>query len=185
MYLPIEFVWHDDFAKFYFPVRVLYYYWAMQLKKFFYYTPFCFTTGAIIASGLGYNGKNKDTNQDKWDKIISVYIWELETSTSPLDMLRYWNHMVHLWLKYYIYGRLVEPGKRPKQWHNMATFVVSAFWHGFYPFYYLMFFIAALLSEVAKDIYKARVFFRFIPAALRPIVANLISMVAMDYLGIL
>ena len=191
IYIPIEFCWDDGYTALNLPQRVAYYYFSMQLKKFFYYNPFSFTTGAIIASGLGYNGvkeqeiKGKKVEEHRWDKIISVYIWELETSTSPIDMLRYWNHQVHLWLKFYIYERLITPGQKPKGYENMATFIVSAFWHGFYPFYYIMFFIAALLSEVAKDLYKARAVFSFVPAAIAPLVANLVSMVAMDYCGTL
>lgn len=68
---------------------------------------------------------------------------------------------------------------------NMATFIVSAFWHGFYPFYYVMFFLAAILSEVAKDIFKARILFRFIPSSLRPFIANFLSFLCMNYFGIL
>jgi len=67
----------------------------------------------------------------------------------------------------------------------MSTFIVSAFWHGFYPFYYVLFFFAALFSEVAKDMYKARIIFRPIPAFIRPFLANITVMVLMDYFGIL
>jgi len=100
-------------------------------------------------------------------------------------MLRFWNHQVHLWLKFYIMARLTPAGKRPGMFENMATFIISAFWHGFYPFYYVMFFFAAILSEVAKDIFKARILFGFIPSALRPIIANFLSFLCMNYLGIL
>lgn len=68
---------------------------------------------------------------------------------------------------------------------NMVTFLVSAFWHGFYPFYYVMFFFAAILSEVAKDVFKARILFSFIPGFLRPIIANQLSMLSLNYFGIL
>lgn len=67
----------------------------------------------------------------------------------------------------------------------MATFIVSAFWHGFYPFYYVMFFLAAILSEVAKDIFKARILFSFIPGFGRQILGNIFSMLCMNYFGIL
>jgi hypothetical protein len=71
-------------------MRMFYYFVAMSFKRFFYYNPFSMTTGAIIASGLGYNGKQK--GQDQWDKIVGVYIWEVETASSPIEMLRFWNH---------------------------------------------------------------------------------------------
>lgn len=82
-------------------------------------------------------------------------------------------------------ARLVKPGQRPGAFENMMTFLVSAFWHGFYPFYYVMFFFAGILSEVAKDIFKARILFSFIPAPARPWVGNFLSMLCLNYFGIL
>ena len=68
---------------------------------------------------------------------------------------------------------------------NMVVFLVSAFWHGFYPFYYVMFFMAAVLVEVAKDIFKARSLFSFLPPIMRHILGNIFSMICMNYFGIL
>ena len=68
--------------------------------------------------------------------------------------------------------------------NNMAVFVTSAFWHGFYPFYYIMFVFSAILSELAKDIYRSRIFFRWIPTPLNSIIANFLSMLMMNFMGI-
>jgi lysophospholipid acyltransferase len=68
--------------------------------------------------------------------------------------------------------------------NNMAVFVTSAFWHGFYPFYYIMFVASAILSELAKDIYRSRIFFRWIPYPLNSIIANFLSMLMMNFMGI-
>jgi lysophospholipid acyltransferase len=68
--------------------------------------------------------------------------------------------------------------------NNMAVFVTSAFWHGFYPFYYIMFVFSAILSELAKDIYRSRIFFRWIPSPLNSIIANFLSMLMMNFMGI-
>jgi len=114
-----------------------------------------------------------------------VYIWEIETAASPIEMLRFWNHQVHLWLKFYIMARVTPTGKRPGLFENMITFLVSALWHGFYPFYYIMFFLAAILSEVAKDVFKARSLFGFIPGPMRHILGNFFSFLCMNYFGIL
>ena len=67
----------------------------------------------------------------------------------------------------------------------MATFLVSAFWHGFHPFTYACFFVAAICVEVAKDLYKARIIFSFIPSVIRPLIANFLTMLALNYLGTL
>jgi len=89
-----------------------------------------------------------------------------------------------LWLKYYIQERLVKPGERAGFGVTLTVFAVSAFWHGFYPSYYVMFFFAALLSEVNKDLFKAQIIFRNIPNILKPILANQAGFLSMNYLGI-
>ncbi len=152
-YYWVEFCFTSEFGQISFLNRVWYFYVAMSLKKFFYYGPFSFTTGAIQASGLGFSSNGK------WDTVMGVYIWEVETADSVMTMLRAWNHQVHLWLKFYIQFRIVEKGKSPTTLQTIIVFVVSAFWHGFYPSYYVMFTVAAILSEVSKDIFRARVLF--------------------------
>jgi hypothetical protein len=67
----------------------------------------------------------------------------------------------------------------------MATFVVSAFWHGFYPSYYVMFVFAAVLSEINKDIFKSKVIFnQYIPPVARSFAGHVGNMLAMNYFGI-
>ena len=81
--------------------RIVFYYVAMTGKRFFYYTPFMISNGAMIACGLSYNGKD-ETSTDKWDKIVGVYLMGVETADSCMSMLQCWNHQVHLWLKFYV-----------------------------------------------------------------------------------
>mmetsp|Transcript_38321 Transcript_38321/g.36676 ORF Transcript_38321/g.36676 Transcript_38321/m.36676 type:complete len:126 (+) Transcript_38321:1040-1417(+) len=66
----------------------------------------------------------------------------------------------------------------------MAVFAVSAFWHGFYPFYYVMLLFCALLSELSKELYRARYLFRHIPYPISSILAHVISMIFMNFWGI-
>jgi hypothetical protein len=67
----------------------------------------------------------------------------------------------------------------------MATFMVSAFWHGFYPSYYFCFFFAAFLSEVTKDIFKSQILFhKFIPKFARLPIAHVSTMFVMNYVGV-
>jgi len=46
-YFSIEYIYDSDFANHTFLYKVFYYYTAMTIKRFFYYGPFMFTTGAI------------------------------------------------------------------------------------------------------------------------------------------
>ena len=100
-------------------------------------------------------------------------------------MIRYWNHQVHLWLKFYIMERLTPEGKRPGTFENMFTYMVSALWHGFYPCYYVMFFFNGLLGEVCKDLYRARTLFSFIPGIVQTILANQLSFILLNYNGVI
>ena len=55
---------------------------AMSNQRFLYYVPWCITDGATIASGLGYNGKDQKTGRDLWDRVVNVYILEVELGLS-------------------------------------------------------------------------------------------------------
>jgi len=84
-------------------------------QRFFYYSPFTATTGAIVASGFGYNGmkkaESKEAEEDHtWDKVVGVYWMECETVVSPIEIFRYWNYQVHVWMKQYVALRLAPPG---------------------------------------------------------------------------
>lgn len=138
----------------------------------------------MISSGLGYAGKDEKTGKEKFDKIYSIRVLDVEFGLSPQLMMVQWNHQIHLWLKYYIYNRTLVPGKRPGLMNNMAVFITSAFWHGFYPCYYMIFFFAAILSELAKDIYRSRILFRWIPHPLSSILASFLSMLMMNFIGV-
>lgn len=159
MHMPMEYMYTAEYGQHTIPFRYAYFMLSGYGLRFFYYGPFNFTTGAIQASGLGYNGKDEKTGKAKWDKIIGVYVWKLETSASCLEMLRYWNHQVHIWLKNYVNDRLSTPGQRAPAWVAYVTMMVSAFWHGFYPSYYICFFWASILSSLTKEIYRSRIVF--------------------------
>jgi len=49
--------------------------------RLFYYSGWCITDGAVIASGLAYSGKDKDGNE-KFDHIYGVNIYEVEFGLS-------------------------------------------------------------------------------------------------------
>ena len=183
--MPIETCWSEQYFEFSFAGRVLYYLLAAGGKRCFYYAPFSATTGAIIASGFGYNGVKKSEKGEeihRWDKVVGVYWYECETVASPVEFMRYWNHQIHVWLKYYVKDRLVEPGQKAGPYDAPITFMVCAAWHGFYPSYYVVFVSAALLFELSKDVYKARSLLNFIPEQLRYYLAWLAGRLLMNYL---
>ena len=65
----------------------------------------------------------------------------------------------------------------------MATFIISALWHGYYPFYFLLFSMAAIFTEICKDVYRARYLFtKLIPQPLNMIITHTIVQVVVNYM---
>lgn len=90
---------------------------------------------------------------------------------------------MHQWLKHYVNARVITPGKRPGAKETAITFMVSAFWHGLYPFYYFMFFACAIFVEFCKEIYKSQILFNFIPEPFGYWIAVSGTMFTLNYLG--
>ena len=105
-----------------------------------------------IASGLGFNGYDKETGEAKHDRVQSCVIWKLETSYRIKDFLANWNISAHMWLKHYIFLRMLPNDKKGSGQAAAAltTFVVSAVWHGFYPGFFVFFLGAGFLDYQAK-----------------------------------
>ena len=61
--------------------------------------------------------------------------------------------------------------------------MMSAFWHGFYPGYYTMFFGFALVGEITKDFYKSWILFKSIPEPIRKLGAWVFTQNALGYYG--
>ena len=150
-----------------------------------FYIPWCFIDSAMISCGVAYNANHeKKGAAPTWDRIVSVYVWIIEMDPSPPKKMIGWNHCMHLWLKNYVALRLVKKGERLTTSANLITFAMSALWHGFYPFYYVMFFMAALYSETCKDIYRAASLFDFNPPWLNYLIAQILSTILMNYFGV-
>lgn len=171
-FLSYKTIWH----------RIAYFWCAMTIQRFMYYSPWCLSDAAMISCGLAYNGTDNGTH--KWDRIYNISIYDLEIgSSSCISMMAYWNHTVHLWLKRHVQERAVQPGKKAGIRETLITFSISAMWHGLYPFYYIMFFFCALIVELSKEVFRSRALFASLPPTVRHILANQLTMLFLNYLG--
>ena len=129
--------------------------WILEMLGFStrmkYYGVWYLTEGACILSGLGYRGVNPRTNKVDWNRLQNVNPWGIESAQNSRAYLENWNMNTNHWLRNYIYLRVTPKGKKPGFRASLATFVTSAFWHGFYPGYYLSFVLAAFLQTIAKS----------------------------------
>lgn len=141
----------DEYVEYGFLRRV----WILEMlglsTRMKYYGVWYLTEGACILSGMGYKGINSKTNKVDWNRLQNVNPWGIESAQNSRAYLENWNMNTNHWLRNYMYLRVTPKGKKPGFRATLATFVTSAFWHGFYPGYYLSFVLAALLQTIAKS----------------------------------
>ena len=158
MYFPHEFCYTDSFGEKDFWFRFFYYNMSMIVAKFRYTTAWKLTETSMISSGLGYTENAKSGNQ--WERGVSINWDKTEYAWTAKEMVENWNISVSVWLRRCIFNRILKSGKDPMKPSNtlksMAqhlTYLFSAFWHGFYPAYYLMFFCFSFSTEISKMVF--------------------------------
>ncbi|POS84053.1 hypothetical protein EPUL_004506, partial [Erysiphe pulchra] len=141
----------DTYMTYSFPRRV----WILHLLGFTtrlkYYGVWALTEAACILSGFGYDGINPVNGKVSWNRLRHVDPIGVETAQNFRTYLGSWNINTNNWLRNYMYLRVTPQGKKPGFRASMATFVTSAFWHGFYPGYYLSFILGSFVQTVAKN----------------------------------
>ncbi|KAH0255344.1 MBOAT family protein-like protein, partial [Aureobasidium melanogenum] len=129
--------------------------WVLHMLGFTarmkYYGVWSLTEGACILSGIGYKGIDPKTGKADWNRLQNVKPLEIEFAQNSHAYLGNWNINTNMWLRNYVYLRVTPKGKKPGFRASMATFVTSAFWHGFYPGYYLAFVLASFIQNSAKN----------------------------------
>lgn len=144
-YLGPDYMKHNVFR------RIWQLYMLGLVTRMKYYGVWSLSEGACILCGIGYNGIDPATGRAKWDRLTNIKPWEIETAQNARAYLGFWNINTNNWLKNYMYLRVTPKGKKPGFRATLATFVTSAFWHGFYPGYYMTFILAAFVQTVAKS----------------------------------
>lgn len=120
-----------------------------------YYGVWSMAEGSCILAGLGYNGVDPVTGKISWDRLQNINPWGVETAQNSRAYLGNWNMNTNKWLRYYVYLRVTPRNRKPGFRASMATFVTSAFWHGFYPGYYLSFVLASFVQQAAKSTFPS------------------------------
>lgn len=122
--------------------------------RFKYYAVWKMAEGACVMAGFGYNGPDPKTGEARWDATSNIDIMGYEAGESIKELADSWNKGTNIWLKHYVYFRVLAPGAKPGVLQTFVTFTVSAFWHGFYPGYYLMFISSAMALTAGKMLRK-------------------------------
>eukprot|EP00698_Gefionella_okellyi_P004648 TRINITY_DN14253_c0_g1_i1.p1 TRINITY_DN14253_c0_g1~~TRINITY_DN14253_c0_g1_i1.p1 ORF type:complete len:516 (+),score=113.30 TRINITY_DN14253_c0_g1_i1:60-1550(+) len=124
-------------------------YVSMTLIRCRYYFGWMLAEAACIASGIGFNGFGEG-GKLLWDRMQNVSVLLVELPENGRSVSIGWNSRVALWLRRYVYLRVGGKPGQPNWVSTLAAFAVSAFWHGFYPGYYIAFVSGTLFVEAAK-----------------------------------
>jgi lysophospholipid acyltransferase 1/2 len=124
--------------------RFVYIYFTSFGQRVKYYIAWVLADVVNNSAGLGFSGYNQDGSA-KWDLVTNVKIQDLERSTSVKVAFDRWNVSTVTWLRRIAYDRM-PTGK------TFWVFLLSAFWHGFYPGYYLTFVLSAFLVYAGRGV---------------------------------
>ena len=96
----------------------------------------------------GFEGLDGKGEIIGWDHTNNVDIWAIETAPNLKTFSRSWNKKTSNWLNRYVFQR--------HKGNPLIVYSVSAFWHGFYPGYYIAF-ISAAFASLCERIGRERV----------------------------
>ena len=118
-----------------------------------YYFAWKLSEGGANLAGFGLNASEEHLKSDElsvsdWDGISQVDVLGFQTATNMQSMTRAWNQRVQWWLEHYVYRR----APRSFGINTFLTYFVSAFWHGFYPGYFLFFLSVPIFTELDKKL---------------------------------
>ncbi|BFZ11254.1 hypothetical protein BsWGS_14293 [Bradybaena similaris] len=124
--------------------RMIFILGVLTLARHKYYFAWILADALNNAAGFGFSGYDSQ-GEPKWDLTDNVSILGVELSTSLKVNIDSWNKKTLVWLRRVVYDRA-------PCYNTLAVFACSAFWHGFYPGYYIMFGSGALMTIVARQV---------------------------------
>jgi len=100
----------------------------------------------------GFEGYDENGKEKGWDNSNNMDIIAFETAQNLKSFSAAWNKKTSNWLTKYVYFRT--------NGSLIATYSLSAFWHGFYPGYYL-FFLSVPFATICERLGRKKLTSRF------------------------
>lgn len=157
--------------------RLLYVNISIIAHRCKFYSGFLLSFTSLIFSGLSYGELLRKKNdppvlraingdyQITFDKGSYGSIYDCELGLNPKTKITNWNHSIHLWLKYNCFLRLINVNKKfllgNFGFAGIMTYLLSAFWHGFYITYYIFFF-GLYLYQTGNEVFDKLGLFEYI-----------------------
>uniref|UniRef100_A0A1I7XV25 MBOAT family protein n=1 Tax=Heterorhabditis bacteriophora TaxID=37862 RepID=A0A1I7XV25_HETBA len=116
---------------------------VILLIRINYYFAWTFADAVCNMSGFGFSGFDENGSA-KWELCTNVKPYQVEMAQSFKETLDGWNIQTGGWLRRIAYDRT------PISMRTIATYVLSATWHGVSIGYYITFFTGALFTLAAQ-----------------------------------
>ncbi len=155
--------------------RYAYCWVSLFMIRMKYYFAWKNAEGASNIWYAGFEGFDDKGEPKGWEYSNNVDIIEFETAPNLKTLSAAWNKKTANWLGRYVYMRTGGS--------LFATYGMSAFWHGFYPGYY-MFFLSVPLLTICERLGKKKISPKFSPKkwSLYGIVTIVVTSIAVEYM---
>ena len=138
-YWPIDYFLTESFGAKPLVVRLAVFYVAMLGYRCRYFGMWKIGESICVVNGFG---RKEVKDHETWDGCSNVDIVHFELASDFGQTVHYWNCRIQKWLQMCIYER--------SNFNQLYVYIVSAFWHGFYPAYYCAFGLASLMTVVGR-----------------------------------
>mmetsp|Transcript_3030 Transcript_3030/g.2515 ORF Transcript_3030/g.2515 Transcript_3030/m.2515 type:complete len:471 (-) Transcript_3030:28-1440(-) len=173
----------DNFVTFPWYKKIIHQHGTIVVTRITYYLVWCFVDSGMILSGLAYNETNSQ-GVEIFNKYQNVKVLEVEFGYYVKKAVYNWNITIQDWMKKYVYLRIVSKGEKPAEYKFFVVFLVSAFWHGFYPSYYFFFFSVGIYLFISGEVkYVYGYYFRSLPTMVKTTLAYFLYNWVNLYLG--
>lgn len=142
----------EEFLKKPWVQRYAYCWVSLFFVRMKYYFAWKNAEGASNIWYAGFEGFDENGNAKGWENSNNVDIIEFETAPNVKTLSAAWNKKTANWLGRYVYMRTGGS--------LVATYGLSAFWHGFYPGYY-MFFLSVPVLTMCERLGRKKISPRF------------------------
>jgi len=124
------------------PYRYAYTWIGLLGTRMKYFVAWLSSEGANNLWYQGFDGFDQNGNALGWTNANNLNLLGYEAGPSISSLSKEWNKKTSVWLARYVYIRT--------NGSLLAVYGTSAFWHGFYPGYYMFFLSVPLLTFVER-----------------------------------
>jgi len=147
---PVDYIKGEEFQSMAFVLKSFYFtIWVKGILSK-YIGAWLLAEGAVILSGLGYNGR-KDDGTILWNGGANVRLRLFESCSSFGELIKAFNINTNAWCMTYIYKRCRFLNNQMMS--QGITLAFLAIWHGFHSGYYLTFFYELLVMNFEKEFF--------------------------------